>query len=100
MNDLIETAVFQVADTACFLWKNMDDAQIIYDSRSGYSQALNEFASEIFDIIEEKPSCLSDIIGELEVILERPLEDELQQQVRDTIIIFDEMGLIEPIPLK
>ena len=97
LNDLIDRAVFQVANTACFLWKNMDDAHIIYDNRSGYSQALNEFACEILDIIGEKPSSLSDILTALQVILDRPIEDELQQQVRETLVIFDQMGLIEPM---
>jgi len=95
-DDLINTAVFKVANTANFLWKNLDDAHIIYDIRSGHSQALNDFAREIFAIIEESPCQLSDIIDELQTILERPLEPELLQQVRQTVIEFDRMGLIEP----
>ncbi len=96
-SDLLETAVFKVADTASFLWKNMDDAHIIYDLRSGHSQALNEFAFEIFTLIEEKPRKLSEILAELEIILERPVEDELKQQVAQTVAEFDKMGLIEPV---
>jgi len=96
-DNLIDTAVFRVADTACFLWKNMDDAHIIYDKRSGHSQALNDFAREILAIIEEQPCQLSEILSELDSILEHPLDDELRQQVRQTVVTFDEMGLIEPM---
>jgi len=95
--DYYETAVFQIVDTACFLWKNMDDAHIIYDKRSGHSQAMNDFAREIFDIIEEKPARLSDITAEVQIVLERPLDDELRQQIRQTVNMFDQMGLIEPV---
>ncbi|VAW00152.1 hypothetical protein MNBD_ALPHA01-676 [hydrothermal vent metagenome] len=97
MNNFMNTAVFQVTDTACFLWKSMDDAHIIYDTRSGHSQALNDFAREIFAIIEERPRHMTDIVGELEKILERPLGDELRQQVQKTVAEFDKMGLIEPV---
>ena len=76
-NDLSEKAVYRVMDTACFLWKNMDDAHIIYDKRSGHSQALNNFAREIFAILEDGPCSSADIISELAEILERPLDDEL-----------------------
>ena len=53
INDQRNMAVFRVADAASFLWQNMDDVYIIYDKRSGYSQALNEFAREILALIEE-----------------------------------------------
>lgn len=97
LNDLIDRAVFKVTDTACFLWKHMDDAHVIYDKRSGHSQAMNDFAREIFDIIADKPCRLSDVMAELEIFLEQPLSEELTQQVRNTIIEFDKMGLIEPM---
>lgn len=97
LNDLINTAVFQVTDAAGFLWHQMDDASIIYDSRSGHSQAMNDFAREIFDIIADQPCRLSDILSELQNILEQPLEGALQQQVLMTIVEFDKMGLIEPV---
>lgn len=97
LNDFINTAVFRVTDTACFLWQHMDDAHIIYDERSGHSQALNDFAYEILDIIGEKPCRLSDILATLARILERPLEEELTQQVFQTVAEFDKMGLIEPV---
>ncbi len=96
-NKFVSTAVFKVSDTACFLWKHMDDAHIIYDTRSGHSQAMNDFAREIFDIIADKPCRLSDIIVELQNILEQPLVDRLRQQVQKTIVEFDKMGLIEPM---
>ena len=95
-SDLSERAVYRVMDTACFLWKNMDDAHIIYDKRSGHSQALNDFAREIFAILEDSPCSSADIISELETFLERPLEDELILQVQKTVGEFDKMGLIEP----
>lgn len=97
LKSLINTAVFKVADTACFLWKSMDDAHIIYDRRSGHSQAMNNFAREIFDIIADKPRHLSDIMTELQEILEQPLSDDLKQQVQTTVAEFDKMGLIEPL---
>lgn len=100
LNNPINTAVFKVSDTACFLWKHIDDAHIIYDKRSGYSQALNDFAREIFDIIADKPCRMSDIIEELQDILEQKLSVELQQQVQNTVFEFDKMGLIEPVILK
>lgn len=96
-HNLINTAVFHVADTACFIWRNMDDAYIIYDKRSGHSQAMNDFAREIFAIIEEKPSSLLEIRQELESLLEKPLGGELMQKVVQTLVEFDKMGLIEPI---
>lgn len=86
-----------MVDTACFLWEHLDDAHIIYDTRSGYSQVLNDFACEIFDIIEETPGRLSDIMDDVEKIIERPLTDDLKQQVRMTVVAFDKMGLIEPV---
>ncbi len=95
--NFINTAVFKVTNTASFLWKNMDDAHIIYDKRSGHSQALNDFAREIFDIIDDKPCGLSTIEAELEKLLERPLGDELKQMVKKTVAEFDKMGLIEPV---
>ncbi len=99
-NNLIKTAVFKVADTACFIWKNMDDAHIIYDRRSGHSQAMNNFAREIFDIITDEPCGLSKIINELQGILEQPLSDTLKLQVERTVVEFDKMGLIEPMKFK
>lgn len=96
INDLTMTAVFKTADAASFLWKNMDDAHIIYDLRSGHSQVLNDFAFEIFALINEKPRKLSEILAELELILEHPVEDELKHQVAQTVAEFDKMGLIEP----
>ena len=95
--NFINTAVFKVTNTAYFLWKNMDDAHIIYDKRSGHSQALNDFAREIFDIIDDKPCGLSAIEDELEKVLERPLGDELKKMVEKTVAEFDKMGLIEPV---
>jgi PqqD family protein of HPr-rel-A system len=95
-DDMIETAVFKVMDTACFLWHHMDDAHIIYDVRSGHSQALNDFAYEIFEILADKPCDLAGVIAELERILEQPLGEALKSQVKKTIIDFDKMGLIEP----
>ncbi|MCF6216240.1 MAG: HPr-rel-A system PqqD family peptide chaperone [Emcibacter sp.] len=77
----------------------MDDAHIIYDKRSGHSQALNDFAREIFDIIEDKPRNLPEILAALELILERPIEDDLKQQILQTVTEFDKMGLIEPVNL-
>ncbi|PCI46161.1 MAG: hypothetical protein COB49_09010 [Alphaproteobacteria bacterium] len=96
-NNLVNTAVFKVVDTACFLWKNMDDAHIIYDKRSGHSQVMNDFAREVFDIIADKPCRLSDIMTEVQKILEQILTDELKLQVRKTVMEFDKMGLIEPV---
>lgn len=92
-------AVFRMADTACFLWENFDDAHIIYDIRSGHSQALNDFAREILDIIGEEPRSLAAIMDELRFILGKPPGDELIQQVQSTIAEFDKMGLIEPVNL-
>ncbi|PCJ38545.1 MAG: hypothetical protein COA81_12865 [Alphaproteobacteria bacterium] len=96
-DDLINTAVFHIVDTACFLWETMDDAYVIYDKRSGHSQVLNDFAREIFALFEDGPCSLPDLLIAFEEILERPVEDELKQQIRQTIVIFDSMGLIEPI---
>jgi len=96
LTNLVDTAVFKIADTACFLWKYIDDAHIVYDKRSGHSQALNAFACEIFDIIEDGPCRLSDIMVEVQKVLENPLTDEQRQQVRMTVAAFDKMGLIEP----
>jgi len=95
--NLSKTAVFRVTDAASFLWEHMDDAHIIYDQRSGHSQALNDFAREIFDIIEDKPSSLQDILAVLELILERTIGDDLLEQIQQTLEMFDKMGLIEPI---
>jgi len=75
----------------------MDDAHVVYDKRSGYSQALNDFAREIFAIIEEKPRRLSDVERELESILGGPLESDLKKMVEKTVAEFDKMGLIEPM---
>lgn len=97
LTGLVDAAVFRVADTARFLWQQLDDAHIIYDTRSGHSQALNDFAWEIFAIIEDKPCRLSDIQAEVERILEQPLTDDLKRQVRMTVAEFDKMGLIEPV---
>lgn len=95
----LSTAVFKITNAAGFLWEHMDDAHIIYDKRSGHSQALNDFAREIFDIIEDKPSSLPEILAALELILERPIEDDLKQQILQTVAEFDKMGLIEPVNL-
>lgn len=97
IDKIMNMAVFRIADTACFLWHNMDDAHIIYDTRSGHSQAMNDFAREIFAIIEEKPRSLSDILVELQEILEHSLESDLIEQVLRTVVEFDKMGLIEPV---
>ena len=97
IDTIMNLAVFKVADTASFLWHNMDDAHVIYDTRSGYSQAMNDFAREIFAIIEEKPRSLPDILVELQQILEHPLENDLIEQVQRTVAEFDKMGLIEPV---
>lgn len=97
VDKIMNMAVFRVADTACFLWHNMDDAHIIYDTRSGYSQAMNGFAREIFAIIEECPRSLPDILVELQEILEHSLESDLIEQVQRTVAEFDKMGLIEPV---
>lgn len=97
LTNLVDTAVFKIADTACFLWKYSDDAHIIYDKRSGHSQALNTFACEIFDIIEDHPCGLSDIVVAVQKVLESPLTDDLRQQVKMTVAAFDKMGLIEPV---
>lgn len=96
MNEVIDTAVLKVADADSFLWKDMDDVHVIYDIRSGYSQVANDFAHEIFDIIEEKPRCLMDVVTELQSILGHVIEDDLKQQIRETVVKFDKMGLIEP----
>lgn len=95
--NVIDKAVFEVADTAYLLWKHMDDAYIVYDQRSGHSQVMNDFAREIFAIMEEKPCHLGDIMTELHKILDHSLDDELQQKIRQTIIEFDKMGLIMPM---
>lgn len=100
VSDLDKLAVFRIADTASFLWESMDDAHIIYDTRSGHSQALNDFAREIFAILEDQPSSLADILHELELLLESPPDDALKQQVHKTILEFDNMGLIEPVSSK
>jgi len=75
----------------------MDDAYIIYNKRSGHSQAMNEFAREIFAMIEEQPRRLIDIEQELEALLERTLDADLKQKVAQTVAEFDKMGLIEPV---
>jgi len=95
--NLVDRAVFRMVDTASFLWKHLDDAHIIFDTRSGHSQALNDFAHEIFDIIKESPGRLSDIMDDVERILEQPLTDDLKQQIRMTVVAFDKMGLIRPV---
>ncbi|VAX06372.1 hypothetical protein MNBD_ALPHA03-153 [hydrothermal vent metagenome] len=97
--NFLSTAVFKIPNAAGFLWEHMDDAHIIYDTRSGHSQALNDFAREIFDIIEDKPRSLPEILVALELILERPIEDDLKQQILKTVTEFDKMGLIEPVNL-
>lgn len=98
--NFINVAVFKVTNAAYFLWKYMDDAHIIYDKRSGHSQAINDFSREIFDIIDDKPCSLSTIEAELEKLLERPLGDDLKQMVEKTVAEFDKMGLIEPVKSK
>ncbi|WP_321389652.1 HPr-rel-A system PqqD family peptide chaperone [Emcibacter sp.] len=93
---LYETAVFRIGDTAGFLWKNWDDAYIIFDPRSGHTQAMNIFAREILAIIEEKPSSLQDICHELETVMEEKFSEDIRQNIRQTMAEFDKMGLIEP----
>ena len=91
-----ESAVFRVADTAGFLWKNWDDAYVIFDPRSGHTQAMNIFAREILAIIEEKPSTLERVCQELESVLEEKISEDIRGNIRQTMMEFDKMGLIEP----
>tara|TARA_B100001939_G_scaffold348193_1_gene373641 strand:+ start:2672 stop:2986 length:315 start_codon:yes stop_codon:yes gene_type:complete len=92
-----EKAVFRVPDTARFLWQHWDDAYVIYDTRSGHTQAMNELAREVLAIIEDHPCSLGDILRELENIMGQPLSAALGQQILDTLKEFDKMGLIEPV---
>ncbi|MFC7049367.1 HPr-rel-A system PqqD family peptide chaperone [Emcibacter nanhaiensis] len=93
---LYETAVFRVGDTAGFLWKNWDDAYVIFDPRSGHTQAMNIFAREILAIIEEKPSTLDQVCNELERVMEEKISEDIRLNIRQTMAEFDKMGLIEP----
>ncbi|WP_417318980.1 HPr-rel-A system PqqD family peptide chaperone [Emcibacter sp.] len=93
---IYETAVFHVGDAAGFLWKNWDDAYVIFDPRSGHTQAMNIFAREIFAIIEEKPRSLDQLCKEVRGIMEENFSQDIRQNILHTIIEFDKMGLIEP----
>jgi len=96
MGNIYNEAVFQVRNTADFLWKFWDDAYIVYDLRSGHTQVMNEFAREIFSILEDKPQNLSGVEAEVENLMEENLSPDMKENIRQTIIEFDHMGLIEP----
>lgn len=89
-------AVFQVSDTANFLWKQWEDAHILYDRRSGHTQVMNDFAREIFSILEDAPHNLSLLEKEIEKIMEEALSPDVKTKIRQTLIEFDRMGIIAP----
>ncbi len=93
----INEAVFRIPDTAFFLWHKLDDVHIVYDKRSGHSQVLNDFAKEIFDIIEQNPGTIHGIIDEFSIVLEDDFDEALKSEIHKTIAEFDQMGLIEPV---
>ena len=96
--EIIEnSAVYQIVNTADFLWAGFEDSNILYDPASGHTQVLNDFAREILDLLEDGPKSQSDLFSEFEEIIEKKLDATLKNKIVETIISFDNMGIIEPI---
>ncbi len=53
------TAVYRIPSAAGFVWSEWDDANIVYDPRSGHTQVLNDFARELFALYEDGPKNLN-----------------------------------------
>ncbi len=92
-----QTAVFRVPSTADFIWSGWDDANIVYDTRSGHTQVLNDFARELLALYEDGPKNLNVLFHEFEKIIEGKLDEQTKTQIIDTVSGFDAMGLIEPL---
>ncbi len=96
-NIIDEAAVFRISGAADFLWSEFDDASIVYDPRSGHTQVLNEFARELFSLIEDGPKSMQDLFVEFEKIFETELDMPTKEKIIETVREFDKMGLIDPV---
>ncbi len=91
------TAVYRIPSAAGFIWSEWDDANIVYDPRSGHTQVLNDFARELLALYEDGPKNLNSLYFEFEKILEKKLDQTTKNQILETVNGFDAMGLIEPV---
>ena len=89
--------VYHVPNQAELVWSEWEDASIVYDPRSGHTQVLNEFARELLALFEDGPKTFDQIFDEFEGILESPLDDVTKNNIVETVVGFDTMGLIEPV---
>ena len=92
-----ETAVYRIPSAAGFIWSEWDDANIVYDPRSGHTQVLNDFARELLALYEDGPKNLNSLYFEFEKILETNLDQSTKNQILEAVNGFDAMGLIEPV---
>lgn len=92
-----QKAVWDVPGAAFFSWQHRDDAWILYDSRSGHTQALNDFAREALACLEDEPLSLEGLCGEFAKFLEIPPSDSLREDLQEVIVDFDRKGLISPL---
>lgn len=92
-----QSAVYHIANTADFLWTSFEDSNILYDPASGHTQVLNDFAREILDLLQDGPKTVSDLFSEFEQILEKELDSDLKNKIVETMLSFDNMGIIEPV---
>ena len=92
-----KSAVYHVVNTADFLCTSFEDSNILYDPASGHTQVLNDFAREILDLLEDGPKTVSHLFSEFEEIIEKELDPDLKNKIVETVINFDNMGIIEPV---
>jgi len=92
-----EKAVYGVPDAANFLWSGWEDARIVYDTRSGHTQVLNDFARELLSLYEDGPKSLIELLDEFAKIIEAELDEPLKIKIVETLNEFDTMGLIQPV---
>ena len=85
---------WKVTDIDSLLWERWGDEYVVFHAPSGKTHFLNASGALILQLLSRDESYVGLMAAEIGLCTATPVDDVLMQQVQQTILRFEQLGLV------